>query len=158
MRALCVCGSLFFFFPQLAGGLVCRFLWVIGPHSARVAPPAWLWLSSRENLSINLQCLDYCGLALLPPSPPNLWICISFLRTPKLSSLPCQSLSVSPCCQPLGCNWRQLWRGYYSSQRAVFGGGPGLHLELQLPKMQATTVLQVTSVGRLNLDLERFAH
>lgn len=96
------------FFPQLAGSLACRFLWVIGPHSARVSSPAWWWLSSRgkKKLSIHLHSsLDSAGLARsgvfnLPPQNIPVFIFLT-LEPPK--TVVSSSLSVSFCFFPAAC-------------------------------------------------------
>lgn len=107
------------FFPQLTASLVCRFLWV-WPHQLQ------LWRPSREeklfpfisNLQIILVWHFYQSLTpptLPPPLLKSLYLYF-FLLNPH-TTIPSLSLSVSPCSLPLPLcrNWKQLWRGYYSS-------------------------------------------
>lgn len=75
----------------------------------------------------------------------------SFLQTQTI--LPSRSFSVFvPGSQPLCCNWKQLRQGYYSADRAAFGGGPRLHTE-DIVTLNAIKSPQVASF-KVGLDIQ----
>lgn len=154
-QALCVW---LFFPPRLVGSLVCRFLWVIGPHSARVTSQAWRRLSSSEIFPFISSLAIFLVLALLislyPPAPhPKTSLYLYFFPLKPTNGHPF-SVSLSPflpapcLCVVIESSCDEVTIVH---REQILEEGPGFVWELQFPKMRASDCPQGTSVRKLKV-------